>query len=647
MKINIREAIKLFFKSPSLENVFTEAIHNSIDANATKIDVAVSIEALDKAKTLSLQITDNGEGFTKERYGKFCELMNVERDDDTHKGVGRLVYLCYFDKIRVLSKYNKKQRTFTYDNDFDDHKSDMQEIDIEENTQETMIIFENCSLERLSSYDTICPEHMRTTILHKFYPILYLLKTNNKSIEINLKLDIKTVKKGQRIGKRETRISLSDILTLNIEEVNLDMLGMFNHSEIHYSIKSQDCTTNPLLVTALCIDNRTYDLSDVISVENLHGYDSVFLLNSTAFNGQTDPSREFLTFNDKRTIVKLFRDKISEIIQREIPSIRERKEHTKESLNKTYPHLIGYFEEDEIGVIARSKSIENAQNKFIHDQKEILEATTLDEKKYDKALELSSRSLTEYVLYREKIIGKLDNITSENSEADIHNLILPKETVLNDNTDLSSIYYNNLWLLDEKYMTYTTAMSNKSMKEIIEEFAQESVAQDTTAPDIAIIFSDNPKDDKKKNIKVDVVIIELKKRRIKLAKTEEVISQLRQRARKLMKYYPNKIQRIWFYGIVEFNDEFKLSLKDEEYTPLYSKDSLYYKENKIYLNEDDTVPYLIGTYILSIDAFIEDARARNATFLQILKDGFQKVKNDVLPEEKNDCDIMETEKIIK
>jgi hypothetical protein len=568
MKINIREAIKLFFKSPSLENVFTEAIHNSIDANATKIDVAISIEALDKAKTLSLKITDNGEGFTKERYGKFCELMNVEKDDDTHKGVGRLVYLYYFDKIKVLSKYNKKQRTFTYDNDFDDHKSDMQEIDIKEDTQETIITFENCSLERLNSYNTICPEHMRTAILHKFYPILYLLKKNNKSIEINLKLDIKTVKKGQQIGKRETRISLSDILTLNIEEVNLDMLEMFNQSEVHYSIKRQDCITDPLLITALCIDNRTYDLSDVISVENLQGYDSVFLLNSTAFNGQTDPSREFLTFNDKRTVIKLFRDKISEIIQREIPSIKNRKEATEASLNKTYPHLIGYFEKDEIGVIDRAKSIENAQDKFIRDQKEILEATTLDEKKYDKALELSSRSLTEYVLYREKIIDRVKNITKENSEEELHNLILPKGTVLRDNTDLSNIYQNNLWLLDDKYMTYNTAMSNKSMKDIISEITQKvSNEKDTTAPDIAIIFSDNPKDDKNEDIKVDVVIVELKKRGIILAKTEEVISQLRQRARKLMKYYPNKIQRIWFYGIVEFNTEFKLSLKDEEYTP--------------------------------------------------------------------------------
>jgi hypothetical protein len=129
-------------------------------------------------------------------------------------------------------------------------------------------------------------------------------------------------------------------------------------------------------------------------------------------------------------------------------------------------------------------------------------------------------------------------------------------------------------------MTYSTAMSEKSMKDIIEEITKEPSTKDLSTPNIAVIFSDNPNSEENKS--VDVVIVELKKRGIKLAKTEEVISQLKQRATKLMQLYPNKIQRIWFYGIVEFNDEFKLSLKNDEYTPLYSKDSLYYKENRDY-----------------------------------------------------------------
>lgn len=625
MKINIKQAVRLFFQNPSLEMVFIEAIANSMDANATKIDIDISIEALDKPESLKIKISDNGEGFTDERYLKFCELLKV--DDDTHKGVGRLVYLFYFDKMSISSKYEKEHRTFTYDSEFDGDHSDMKKVDIEDDIQETSIQFEYCSLLRLSSYSIIFPDILRKKILEEFYPRLYLMQQDGKNLEISINLDVQKVKKNQVIGSRHTQVLLSDIPALVEVDINLDTIQMFGDSKLHYSIKKSDRTlTQTTIITGLCIDNRTYNLQNIISAENFPpGYELIFLLNSTIFNGQVDPSRQNLTLNEitKSQVVKLFRDKISEIIQKEIPIIKEKNEQTKESLVKTYPHLIGYFQEDEIGVIARSKSIEEAQQKFIRDQKEILEASSLDGEKYDKALVLSSRSLTEYILYREKIINKLAGITAKDSEADIHNLILPKSVVLKDHTDLSSIYNNNLWLLDDKYMTYTTAMSDKTMKDIIEEITQEaSNVKDTTEPDIAIIFSNNP--DENGGRKVDVVIVELKKRGIKLAKTEEVISQLKQRAVKLMKFYHNKIQRIWFYGIVEFNDEFKLSLKNEEYTPLYSKDSLYYKENKIYLNVEDEVPHLIGTYILSIDAFIEDAKARNSTFLQILKDGFQK-----------------------
>ena len=64
MKVNTKQAIKIFFQNPSLDMVFKEAIANSLDANATKIDVHVFIDSYDKQETLKVTITDNGEGFT-------------------------------------------------------------------------------------------------------------------------------------------------------------------------------------------------------------------------------------------------------------------------------------------------------------------------------------------------------------------------------------------------------------------------------------------------------------------------------------------------------------------------------------------------------------------------------------------------------
>ena len=627
MQVNIKQAIRLFFSNPSLDMVFIEAIANSLDADASKISICISIDELGKQETLKITVQDNGVGFTQERYGKFCKLLQVE--DSTHKGVGRLVYLYYFDTIEVSSIFNKQHRTFLYNTSFDEANSNMVLEPIDSQEQRTILNFSNCTLKRLSSYNSILPDSLKRMILEEFLPRFYVYKEEGKEIEIDIELKIGKVKKNQFIGNRKVTISLNDLPVLKVEEVNASQIRMFEDMVLQYSIEKKESYVAPFIITALCIDNRAYKLSDIISSDNIPwGYELIFLLKSSIFNGQVDPSRQTLTLRDELliSVKKIFRTKIANIIQQDIPSFKESNEKTRLSLSKSYPHLLGYFEDEEIGIVSRSKSLEIAQQKFLRDQKTVLEAEYLDGEKYEKAMDLSSRSLAEYILYREKIISKLETITNKDSEATIHNLILPKRSILKNNQNVTAIYNNNLWLLDNKYMTYTTAMSERTMQEVVEEITQGvEHGSDSNRPDLAIIFSDNPED---LSCKVDVVIIELKKRGIKLSKTEEVISQLKQRATKLMNYYPNRIQRIWFYGIVEFNDEFKLSLKNEHYTPLFSKDTLYYKENEWYLSLESDIPYKVGTYILSIDAFIKDAKAHNEIFLNILKEGFKVSKID-------------------
>ena len=78
MQVNIKQAIRLFFSNPSLDMVFIEAIANSLDADASKINICISIEELGKQETLKITVQDNGVGFTEERYAKFCKLLQVE-----------------------------------------------------------------------------------------------------------------------------------------------------------------------------------------------------------------------------------------------------------------------------------------------------------------------------------------------------------------------------------------------------------------------------------------------------------------------------------------------------------------------------------------------------------------------------------------
>lgn len=619
MKINLKQAVKYFFTNPSLELVYIEAIANSIDAGASKIDIEISIDDFSKPDALVILIRDNGEGFNDKRFKKFSELMKVE--DESHKGLGRLVFLSYFNKVDVTSSFGKKKRIFQYSTNFEE-KSELQNTNVE--LQKTELKFSEYYLKKIATTDYVKPSYLKKRLLEEFYPRLYLMKQSHKQLEISITLNIKQEDSRFELASETKKISIDEIEELIIEPMDASSLAMFENMELHYSIKEK--LNEKTVITALCIDGRTYKV-DIISDENIPlGYEMIFLLNSSYFDGKVSGSRQELNLSekDKNVVKKIFRQKVAEILKREIPVIAENNKKTNESLADTYPHLLGYFDKDTIGFVKREESIKKAQERFFKDQREVLEAMTLTEEKYEKSIELSSRALTEYILYRQFVIDRLKKIDKNNGEADIHNLIIPMGKTLDKSNFMNDLYSNNAWLLDDKYMTYKTILSDKVMSEVIKKITDEDTEIDNSEPDITLIFSNDPE----KTSKVDVVLVELKKRGLKLEDNVTSMVQLKKRATKLMQYYPNKIQRIWFYAVVEFNDEFKLYLENDRFTSLFSTDTMYYKEEQMKLSLTDTQLVNVGFYMLSLDAFINDADVRNSTYLRILKEHFKETEDN-------------------
>lgn len=143
--------------------------------------------------------------------------------------------------------------------------------------------------------------------------------------------------------------------------------------------------------------------------------------------------------------------------------------------------------------------------------------------------------------------------------------------------------------------------------------------EDESRPDITLIFSADPS----QADKVNVVVVELKKYGLPLKKNEEVITQLRQRAQKLLRYYPNKIERIWFYGITDIDSDFRRSLIENEFKELFSCGQMFYKYQKIIV-EDENNPFYVDLFVLTYNALVNDAEIRNETFLKILRSSIQK-----------------------
>ena len=609
MKVKLSQAVKMFFSTSSLEMVYFEAIANALDAKATEISIKISINAVNQPSTLQIEIADNGVGFTDERYKKFSKLFDVE--EDSHKGLGRLVYLCYFESIKVTSFYNKtKKRTFDFSEGFEEEKFEV--INVEDQQSGTTFKMTEYTLQKIAKADYILPQKIKQRILEEFYARLFQIKKDGSIIKINIE---STIEK----RKSEAIIQNTDITEFTTIELP-SLINLFDKFDLYYSIKEVDAADSSF-IAAITVDNRTIKV-DLISNENRPiGYEMVFLLYSDFFKGKIDIARQNLTISaqEMRDIQHLFRKEVVSIIESKVPYIKTRNREVKKGLITQYPHLSRYFDTQNIGYVAKNEILKNAQDDFFKEQKEILDATSLNEEQFEKSLELSSRALTEYILFRQVTIEKLKNSTDSDSEAELHKLfaLMRKDGRFEKTNSVEDIYRNNVWLLDDKFMTYETVLSDREMDELVQIITSEEVATDDNRPDIALVFSNNP--DRKKPF--DVVIVELKKRGISLEENMKVVTQLEKRARKLLAYYNNQIQRMWFYGIIEFNEEVEMQLAGG-YTELYSSGKMYYRETEvaIALNPKITVP--IGVFIWDLDAVISDAEARNSTFLNLIKSKF-------------------------
>jgi len=621
MKINLINAVKYFFPNPSLEMVYFEAVANSIDAGANLIEIDINIGSFSDIGSFTIDIIDNGEGFTDRNFKKFSNLLEIE--EDSHKGIGRLVFLNYFKKVEVSSIFDGRKRSFVLSGTFDGENKKSLEPN---QPNQTILSFKGYSKGKIKTYDYLKPDTIKKDLLQHFFPLLYNLKVEKKDLRIVIRLETKEPNLDQGFFSDIKELIVSQIPEMTLIPFEAMNISMFDKFDLYYSIK---VITDPTsVITALCVDGRTIPV-EILSKGGLpQGYECIFLLYSKLFDGKTNASRQELKMDEAEfnSIKKVFGQKVAEILNEKLPQIQERNKKTTESLNDRFPHLAGYFDDNPIGLIDRNVSLDTAQRKFFNAQKDILDSSSLSEEQFYKSLEISSRLLTEYILYRNIIIQKLKSIDKNNDEADIHNIIVPKrKTFIKDNF-ASDIFNNNAWLLDDKYMSYTTILSDKDMDLLLKEILLdgESVEKDETRPDIALVFSSDPKET---SSKLNVVIVELKKLGLSLVKKEEVLSQLRQRARKLMKYFPNRIQRIWFYGIVDFDKEFIRSLKEDNFLEVFSKDLYFYKEINVMPDYNENMKVPTGVNILSFDAFLEDAEVRNSTFLNILKSEIKEKAN--------------------
>lgn len=624
MEIESSSAIEFFFPNPSLVQVYFEAIANSLDAKASEISICIEIKKFNPPEGFEISITDNGDGFTDESFERIRKILR--KKDAFHKGLGRLVFLNYFSQITVDSVFESTRRTFVYSENFDG-KYKIEKLNSAQ-TKETTLKFTGFKGASINTYNYLKPEILKEKIIEHFLPTLLDRQRNDLNFKININLHTEESNDQREFISSDSFIVKDDLPKLTSIIIKDATLDAFDGVEMLYQIKPGPGERS--LQIAISIDGRTIPISLLQPNSVPWNYSVIFLFISKMF--KANPSRQKLELPDgisESNLNHVLRREVGKILAEKIPTIGEKNAVTRSDFEKQFPHLSGFFEENTAGLIDKDDAIDIAQRRFFKEEKAVLQCEKLDDVTYEKSLELSSRALTEYILYREKIIRRMKEMTPDNSEDEIHELIVPKYKQFKKENFIDGIYRNNAWLLDDKFMSFQTILSEARMGKIIQAITlKEEISDDAKRPDITMIFSGEPEN----TAAVDVVVVEIKKKTDDEEKNQYVINQLLARARKLAAHCPN-IERIWYYAVININEEMKDSLIQQNWATFFSAGQVYYQEFPTKRPNGTIV--LTPIFVMSFDAIVGDAESRNRTFLEILRNGMKRYQNTNIKEVQN------------
>lgn len=230
MDIETKYAVKLFFPSSTFLQIYLEAIANAFDAEASEVTIHISTDGQISPSHLEITISDNGIGFTDERFDRFRRVK--EPCDPYHKGLGRLVYLQYFSSVNVTSIYEDKKRSFTFSNNFMGDSETKEASD--DDQRETVLRFNGFLGVRLKSYDDLKPSVLKERILEHFLPIFYDMKKAEKKFKINIELETRALKKQIKLFPDSLSLTVADVPFFEQKTIQKNSISAFDEISMSY-----------------------------------------------------------------------------------------------------------------------------------------------------------------------------------------------------------------------------------------------------------------------------------------------------------------------------------------------------------------------------------------------------------------------------
>ena len=192
----------------------------------------------------------------------------------------------------------------------------------------------------------------------------------------------------------------------------------------------------------------------------------------------------------------------------------------------------------------------------------------------------------------------------DSAEEAIHKAILPKKS------NGSEIRENNVWLVDDKFLSYSNIYSDQSLATIVQEVGDSVESKQQRKPDVAAFFSKDSENHPNK-----LVIIEFKKPGADIFANNKALMQCRLYASELAERIPT-VREVFAFSIVEIDNEFYRDMKQTGFKDVFSlTERVVY--NDFLIGSKDEIP--LHLYVMPASSLIKDARARNRVFEEVLQ----------------------------
>jgi hypothetical protein len=610
-------------------DVIFEAITNAIHANATSIECVLNSydnpikeneTEIVRKRVNTITVRDNGDGLNDNNYDSFCKYRTEYKKALGCKGVGRFVFLKVYNHASFTSSLVSTQevRNFKFDFDFDTDNIESTPSKVGQNLTEVSFrslsesyINHDKHIDRRIEMDL---EAIKEKVLLNLIPTLFFYK--KKEVEITISFMDQTT-------LESVFIKPTDIPDFKERKfIVIDREGKQFEFILNHRIENVYGKLNAYY----CANNRTVcEFADKdLKLNFPYGYSGFLLLESNYFNTRVNNERNDFDIKPLRTdafttlswdlINEELKKTVTDLVKEGIPETKEINKNKIKEIQEERPYLINYIDETDIeiaGFMDKKKLIDNAKKKFDNAKEKIFASAGKPEYtdvELHEAIELAQNELVSYVTDRTHVIARLKKLIDkkERVEEIIHNLFMEMRT----DDDYYAVGKNNLWLLDDRYTTYSYAASDKRIREVLKGIDEENGDIDILddKPDLSLFFSHNPnKPERLKSVMVEIKPFDYasKPNRKKFAGIQQLLDYVEAFQTK------EKIEEISAFLITEIDDKLVSMLRRDSYVPLFSTESPIF--HRFYTESN------ISVFVISASTLIKDAEARNNVFLDIIK----------------------------